>query len=130
MFHGFASRFQNPDYLTWRSCYLMACLLNVSNYFCRRPHKQDGADQTIIRRIWEFCHKFLGRSALILAQINISLGMFLAVVPTAVFAVWFGYLGVWVFLFIFMENWKRRRECGKGVKPAISSGNYEMNPKL
>ena len=52
--------------------------------------------------------------------------MFLAVVPTAVFAVWFGYIGVWVVLFIFMNIRKRRRECGKGMKPAISSGNYEM----
>ena len=98
--------------------------------FSRRPHKEEGDEQTIIRRIWEFCHKFLGRSALILAQINISLGMFLAVVPAAVFAVWFGYLGVWVFLFVFMEIMKSRRECGKGVKPVISSGNYEMNSKM
>ena len=97
---------------------------------CRRPHKKEGDDQTIVRRVWEFCHKFLGRSALILAQINISLGMFLAVVPTAVFAVWFGYLGVWVVLIIFMNIRKRRRECGKGIKPAIANGNYEMNAKM
>ena len=65
-----------------------------------------------------------------LAQVNISLGMFLAVVPTAVFAVWFAYLGVWVFLFVFMGIRKSRRECGKGIKPVVSSGNYEMNAKM
>ena len=56
--------------------------------------------------------------------------MFLAVVPTAVFAVWFGYLGVWVLMFVFMEIVKYRRQCGKtGVKPAVT-GSYEMNSKL
>ena len=56
--------------------------------------------------------------------------MFLAVVPTVVFAVWFAYLGIWVVLFVFMGIFKSRRECGKGIKPVVSSGNYEMNPKL
>lgn len=84
----------------------------------------------MLRRLWEFSHKFMGRSTLILALINISLGMFLAVVPTAVFAVWFGYLGAWVVLFFIMEIVKHRKACGKSCNPAVANGNYEMNAKL
>lgn len=94
-----------------------------------RPHFSKDEDKSTVRQIWEFIHKRLGRLALIFAQINISLGMFLAVVPTVVFAVWFGYLGVWLLLFFVMEIVKRR-QSGHSVKPSASAGNYELNSKL
>ncbi|XP_031558496.1 cytochrome b561 and DOMON domain-containing protein At3g07570-like [Actinia tenebrosa] len=68
-----------------------------------RPHKFPDGSRTIKRIIWEWYHKLAGRAALILALINISLGVFLAVMPTVAWALWFGYLGLVCLTYIAME---------------------------
>lgn len=45
----------------------------------------------------------MGRLGLILALINITLGLFLAVAPVAAWAVWFALLGTFVILYLAME---------------------------
>ena len=45
----------------------------------------------------------MGRLGLILALINITLGLFLAVAPVAAWAVWFALLGTFVIFYIVME---------------------------
>ena len=69
-----------------------------------RPHPTDeNGIKSKGRFVWEIFHKNLGRLGLILALINIGLGLLLAVVPTAVWAVWFALLGVFVIVYLVME---------------------------
>ncbi|XP_068705524.1 uncharacterized protein [Montipora foliosa] len=69
-----------------------------------RPHPpKENEIKTKGRFFWELFHKNLGRLALFLALINISLGFLLAVVPTAVWAVWFVLLSIYVIAHILME---------------------------
>ena len=67
-----------------------------------RPHKTD-EPPTMKRKIWEIFHKNAGRLALLLALINISLGVFLAVVPRGAWIVWFVILALWVTVVVIME---------------------------
>ena len=55
------------------------------------------------RKIWEIYHINAGRLALLLALINISLGVFLAVVPYAAWVVWFVMFAIWITILIVME---------------------------
>ena len=68
-----------------------------------RPHKHADGTRTTGRFIWEIFHKNVGRICLILALINISLGLFLAVAPVEAWAVWFALLGTFVILYVVME---------------------------
>jgi hypothetical protein len=53
--------------------------------------------------IWEIYHINAGRLALLLALINISLGVFLAVVPYTAWVIWFVMFALWVTVLIVME---------------------------
>lgn len=69
----------------------------------RRPHKHPDGSRSTGRVIWELVHKNIGRLGLILALINISLGLLLAVAPVAAWAVWFALLGTFVIAYLVME---------------------------
>ncbi|XP_058949636.2 uncharacterized protein [Pocillopora verrucosa] len=68
-----------------------------------RPHKHPDGSRSTGRVIWELVHKNIGRLGLILALINISLGLLLAVAPVAAWAVWFALLGTFVIAYLVME---------------------------
>lgn len=70
----------------------------------RRPHRPaEGEKIPLKRRIWELFHHNIGRVAVALALINISLGVFLALAHTAVWALWFVYLIVVILVFVYFE---------------------------
>lgn len=52
---------------------------------------------------WRIGHRILGALILALGFTNISLGVFLAVLPLAVWIIWFIYLGFFFFILIGME---------------------------
>lgn len=73
-------------------------------YFCSissRPHKSE--PKSLERKIWEIFHINAGRLALVLALINTSLGVFLAVVPYAAWVAWFVMFGLWFGFLLLME---------------------------
>ena len=76
---------------------------NFSDFHFSRPHKHPDGTRSTGRVIWEYFHKNVGRLGLVLALINISLGLFLAVVPVAAWAVWFALLGTFAILYVVME---------------------------
>ncbi|KXJ05884.1 Cytochrome b561 and DOMON domain-containing protein [Exaiptasia diaphana] len=78
-----------------------------------RPHKSPDGSRTLKRIIWEWYHKLAGRFALILALINICLGLFLDVVPVAAWAVWYAYLCVLCLLYVVMEIRLRRKNSAR-----------------
>ncbi|KAK6191787.1 hypothetical protein SNE40_003381 [Patella caerulea] len=85
-----------------------------------RPHKtQPDESKTFRRRLWECVHHFGGRAGLILALVNISLGVFLAVTDQLIWSLWFGYLCAIVLVYILAESIRgligRSRNC-KGEK--------------
>eukprot|EP01064_Diplonema_japonicum_P028918 TRINITY_DN454_c1_g1_i1.p1 TRINITY_DN454_c1_g1~~TRINITY_DN454_c1_g1_i1.p1 ORF type:complete len:547 (+),score=114.30 TRINITY_DN454_c1_g1_i1:45-1685(+) len=78
-------------------------LLQPLNAFVR-PHK---APASTLRTVWELVHKNAGRLALLLANINIILGMLLLIAPLAAFAVGVVYIGFVFFAFVGLELYMR-----------------------
>ncbi|ESO95345.1 hypothetical protein LOTGIDRAFT_232041 [Lottia gigantea] len=69
-----------------------------------RPNKQQPDEtKSFRRRFWEFFHHFGGRLALVLALVNISLGVFLAVVAPLLWILWFAYLGFLILVYAIVE---------------------------
>ncbi|CAF5010937.1 unnamed protein product, partial [Rotaria sp. Silwood1] len=52
---------------------------------------------------WRIIHRILGSIILTLGLVNISLGVFLAVLPSPVWIVWYIYMGVLVIILVSME---------------------------
>ncbi|XP_062595774.1 uncharacterized protein LOC134257148 [Saccostrea cucullata] len=85
---------------------IIIMLLGLSQPFNAliRPHRpEEGEKKTLKRRIWELFHHNIGRVAVALALVNISLGVFLALAHTAVWALWFVYLIIIILVFLFFE---------------------------
>lgn len=85
---------------------ILVMLLGTSQPFnaLARPHRPAEGEKTPLkRRIWELFHHNIGRVAVALALINISLGVFLALAYTAVWALWFVYLIVVILVFVYFE---------------------------
>ena len=63
---------------------------------------------------WRIGHRILGSLILAMGLVNISLGVFLAVLPLPVWIIWFIYLGFLVLILIGMEIVSlMRRGAGK-----------------
>jgi sensor histidine kinase YesM len=52
---------------------------------------------------WRIIHRILGAIVLMLGIVNISLGVFLAVLPLAVWVIWFVYMSILILILITME---------------------------
>lgn len=65
---------------------------------------------------WRIIHRILGSLVLALGLINISLGVFLAVLPLAVWVVWYVYMSILVIIIFLLEILAcfRHRGVGKG----------------
>lgn len=80
---------------------------------------------------WRIGHRILGSLVLALGLINISLGVFLAVLPLPVWVIWYIYLGFLVLVLVGMEIASLLRpgtkKSGKGgsYKPAGKKNNRE-----
>ena len=98
-----------------RDSYCAPHIYNHFPSFFSRPHKFPDGSKSKKRVIWEWGHKLAGRLALIFALINICLGLFLAVVPTAGWAIWYAMLGVLVLAYIVMEIRLRVQNQRSGV---------------
>lgn len=85
----------------------------VNAYF--RPHIGEK-----YREIWSFFHKNLGRSALVLALVNITLGLFMAVVVEAVWIIWFIILSGFVVTYLVFE-FKLRTKFKKEIQEASAA---------
>ncbi|XP_078331514.1 uncharacterized protein LOC111130385 [Crassostrea virginica] len=110
---------------------IVVMLLGLSQPFNAliRPHRPDQGEKTPLkRRIWELFHHNIGRVAVALALVNISLGVFLALAHTAVWALWFVYLIIVIIVFVFFELLKIPvvHEKLSGVLP-FKSKEYPMS---
>jgi hypothetical protein len=63
---------------------------------------------------WRIIHRLLGSLVLALGLINISLGVFLAVLPLPVWVIWYIYMSFLVLILIAMEILAFRRQGGAG----------------
>ena len=84
-----------------------------------RPHL-DGKH----RNLWSLFHKYLGRIALVLALVNITLGLLMAVVVTALWISWLILLGIYVCMYVAMEVMHQRK--GKAKKNDDKQDNVEQ----
>lgn len=76
----------------------------ISNFIYSRPHRPAEGEKTQLkRRIWELFHHNIGRIAVVLGLINISLGVFLALSHMAIWILWFIYFIVIILVFVFFE---------------------------
>ena len=99
------------------------CIIFTSLF--RRPHKPNlGEVKSIRRLVWEVIHKNLGRFTLVFAIVQISLGVFLAVAHTGVWATWFGYVCFLVLAYIVAEINKRCKDMSNyETKGTMNSAN-------
>ncbi|KAI6650891.1 Cytochrome b561 and DOMON domain-containing protein [Oopsacas minuta] len=86
-----------------------------------RPHIEPGKKPTIKRLIWSYFHIYAGRFALLLAIINITLGLFLILAPDYIWGIWFAMLISYAILYIVFEIIKQyydyqKRKQAKGEK--------------
>ncbi|XP_069132521.1 kelch domain-containing protein 4-like [Argopecten irradians] len=71
---------------------------------CFRGKRPDvGETRSTRRKIWELIHHFSGRVAVLLALVNISLGVFFAVARTAVWALWYAYFAFLLVVVLIAE---------------------------
>jgi len=65
---------------------------------------------------WRIVHWILGSIVLALGLVNISLGVFLAVLPLPVWVIWYIYLSILIIILFLLEIrlFARRRGVGKG----------------
>jgi hypothetical protein len=94
-----------------------SCLQPVNAYY--RPHK--GMKW---RPAWELLHKGTGRLTILLGLTNISLGVFLAILPTGWVIAWFTILGVLVASATTMEVmlfFRRRAAAAMAAETAAVS---------
>jgi hypothetical protein len=68
-----------------------------------RPTTYSSNDHWGGNGLWRAAHHILGALLLVLGLINICLGVFLAVLPLAVWIIWYIYFGFLVLLLIGME---------------------------
>ena len=73
---------------------------------------------------WRLSHRFLGLLVLALGFTNISLGVFLAVLPLAVWIIWYIYLGFILLAILLLEvaSLIRNGCTGRGKSYAAGSG--------
>ena len=89
-----------------------------------RPHIEKGKKPSLKRLIWSYFHIYSGRFALILALINITLGLFLILAPTYIWSTWFAMLIALAMLYIIFEIAKQyydyqARKKKDGDKPMM-----------
>lgn len=85
-----------------------------------RPHKEKGERRTLKRKIWEAFHINIGRVALILAVVEISLGLLQAQSFIGHHIAWHVYVGVFLLAYIIMEVRLQMKRKSTG------SNNVEM----
>merc|ERR1711916_384003 len=84
---------------------LAICLLGFQQPFNAlvRPHKDKSKPPSTARRVWEEFHRNLGRLALVLALVNIPLGLYLYLAADGVKVAWFVYTGLLVLAYVCAE---------------------------
>lgn len=78
--------------------------------------------------IWRTAHHILGGLILALGFVNISLGVFLAVLPLAVWICWFIWMGFFVLIIIGMEVVSLIRRGGKGKSHRLNGKRCPHEP--
>ena len=87
-----------------------------------RPHKKKGEEVSLKRKIWEVLHINIGRLALILVIVEISLGLFLAQAHKGHHIAWYVYMALLILAYIIFEaKLQYKKFSGSSV-----SANFEM----
>ncbi|XP_064603060.1 uncharacterized protein LOC135468627 [Liolophura sinensis] len=90
-----------------------------------RPHKTVLlVDESSARLIWRWIHHTNGRLALLLALVNITLGVFLAVANIVIWALWITYLCLLFIIYFIVEILKRHQDRQQ-AKELFVKGNMD-----
>lgn len=104
---------------------MLLLILQPINAIIRPPKSTTFSDvKSTSRRLWEWVHFFGGRCSLLISFAMISIGVFLAVTPTLIWSLWFGYLGLVVTAYILVELYRSVR----GRKKDVLSGRLRYHP--
>lgn len=79
---------------------------------------------------WRIIHRLLGALVLSLGLINISLGVFLAVLPLAVWVVWYVYMSILVVVLVVLEILVCCRGRGVGKGRSLKMPGKSINKQL
>ena len=80
---------------------IIAILQPINAFF--RPHKHKGEPISVKRKRWELLHLTAGRIAILLAFVNIPLGLFMIVAPRGAWITWFVLFSIFMAVYVFME---------------------------
>lgn len=102
----------------------------------RPNHSNEDSKKSLRRIIWESIHHIGGKSAILLALANISLGVFVANSRPVAWTVWFVYLGIVVLVLVIsqllqgcLEFRKRPKEFLELV-PGAENTIHNYKPKM
>ncbi len=79
---------------------------------------------------WRIIHRILGTIVLILGLVNISLGVFLAVLPLPVWVIWYVYFSLLVIIIILMEIVAFVRRGGGGRGGSLKLPGKKINEEI
>ena len=93
-----------------------------------KAHRTSGPKQSSDSSTWRWSHRCLGALVLALGFVNISLGVFLAVLPLPVWIIWYIYLGFLVLILVGMElvAFFRDSEKKSPSKPKTFVGKHSL----
>ncbi len=79
---------------------------------------------------WRIIHRILGSLVLALGLINISLGVFLAVLPLPVWVVWYIYMAILIIIIFLMEILTCIRRGGVGKGRSLKLSGKQLNEEI
>ncbi|XP_060068247.1 uncharacterized protein LOC132548400 [Ylistrum balloti] len=96
----------------------------------KRPEK--GEIKTLRRKIWEILHHFSGYIAIVLAVVNISLGLFFAIAKTEIWSLWYSYLALLLIFILIAEIlcWVKKKEKTHSTVLPSNQGSSEQDSQI
>ncbi|CAF3914644.1 unnamed protein product [Rotaria magnacalcarata] len=102
-------------------------ILRESSY--KISQEEINQDTWVGKRSWSIIHRILGAIVLSLGFVNISLGVFLAVLPLPVWIVWFVYMSLLVIILVIMEIYKLLKDSGTHKTGSFKSKVERDDPR-
>jgi hypothetical protein len=101
--------------------------LNGSSY--KNSQERFPQDEWAGEGAWRIIHRILGSIVLALGLINISLGVFLAVLPTPVWIIWYIYFGILIIILFILEILAYVRRGGARKGGSLKLPGRKINEK-
>lgn len=124
---------QSYTFKTIKIFFHYSCIFITSS---RPKHPNEESKKSLHRVIWESIHYIGGKSAILLALANISLGVFVANSRPVAWTVWFVYLGIVVMVLVVSQllqdclKFRKRPKDFLELVPGSENTIHNYKPKM